>query len=81
MGLTEGQFFQSSPLSFRVQKIYEQHLECNPTAIYSKEFPIQGSESNWIHIVGKEGADLAKNLLDSNAASSDRIREKLNKIS
>jgi hypothetical protein len=67
-------------LSFRVHKKDKQDLECYPTTVYCHIFPANSSEGNWIDIVGKEKAYLAKDLLDSNTTGPDGVWKQLNKV-
>jgi hypothetical protein len=67
-------------LSFGIHEVDEEHLECDPTTIDGQEFPINSIERTGVNVIGKESADFAEDLLDSDAASSGRIWEQLDEI-
>jgi hypothetical protein len=65
-------------LSFRVEEVDKQALECDPAAVDSKKLPVESAKRDRVNVVGEEAASLAKDLLDSNTAGSLGVWEKFN---
>ena len=62
-------------MSLRVHEKDEEPFESNPATIHGHKLPANCVESDWIDVVGKEQANLAKDLLNTNSTGSDVIWE------
>lgn len=64
-------------MSLRIHEEDEKPFKSNPATIASHELPANCVQRNGVDVVGEEKTDLAPHLFNTNAASSDMVREKL----
>lgn len=76
----ERQLLQRTSRRLRVHEVDEAELEENPAAVDGEVFPADGSQGNGVHVVGEETANLAKDLLDADAAGTDGVGEEFDEV-